>query len=104
MQVKALLTLKAPITTAAGDNFFFQRKQVLTFHVNSHASHEMSRLIFSEKKKKKNLECCLLQILLGTLRVKSCFDNSQKFKFGFALCLKNKFSKLSAWNQHKCNF
>ena len=29
----------------------------------------MSRLVFSEKKK-KNLECRLLQILLGTLRIK----------------------------------
>ena len=36
--VSNVLTLKAPITTAADDNFFFffifQRKQVLTFHVN----------------------------------------------------------------------
>ena len=33
-----LLTLKAPFTTAADDNFFlyffFREKQVLTFHVN----------------------------------------------------------------------
>ena len=32
-------------------------------------SHEMLRLVFS-KKKKKNIECRLLQILLGALRVK----------------------------------
>ena len=63
------LTLKAPITTAADDDlfiylfvvvvffvcFFFQRKQVLAFHVNrplggqADDSHEMSRLVFSEK-------------------------------------------------------
>ena len=35
-------------------------------------SHEMSRLVFSENKKKK-IECRLLQILLGTLRVKTNF-------------------------------
>ena len=32
----------------------------------------MSRLIFYEKKKKK-IECCLLEILLGTLRVNLTF-------------------------------
>ena len=53
----AILTLKAPITTAADDSqkyffFIFQRKQVLAFHVNrlpADDSHEMSRLVFSEK-------------------------------------------------------
>ena len=53
-------TLKATITTTAADNNFdfffliFQRKQILTFHVNclQADSHEMSRLIFSLKQKK----------------------------------------------------
>ena len=57
---KEYLTLKAPITTAADNNFFFSfyfffnflRKQVLTFHMNHLLdSQEMSRLVFSEKKK-----------------------------------------------------
>ena len=30
----------------------------------------MSRLVFSEKKEEK-IECCLLQILLGTLKAKA---------------------------------
>ena len=57
----ALLTLKAPITTAADDKFFylfffiFQRKQVLTFHVNHLL--EISKRVFSEKKKKFRMSC-----------------------------------------------
>ena len=41
--------------------FIFQRKRVLTFHVNHlprYDSHEMSRLVFSEKKKKKLNAIC----------------------------------------------
>ena len=75
---KFWLTLKAPITTAADDNFFlilfyFQRKQVLTVHVNC----LFGRLfIWNVKtcflwKIKKKFECRLLQILLGALWVKS---------------------------------
>ena len=70
------LNLKVPITSAANDIFFFfffQRKQVLTFHVN----HLLGRWFtwnvktwFLWKIKKKKFECRLLQILLGTLRVK----------------------------------
>ena len=44
------LTFKAPVITTADDNFFFfffQRKQILTFQADD--SHEMSRLVFSEK-------------------------------------------------------
>ena len=40
------------------------RKLILTFHVNqADDSHEMSRLVFSEKEKKK--KCCLLQLGLA---------------------------------------
>ena len=74
-----LLTLKVPITTAWGDNFFFilffifQRKQVLTLHVNCLLGRRFTwniKTCFPWKIKKKNLECRLLQILLGGLMVK----------------------------------
>ena len=53
-------TLKAPITTAADDNFLlfffiFQRKQVLTFHVK-----KCQDLFSLKNKKKKKFECRLL--------------------------------------------
>ena len=66
------------MTTTANDNFlllffYFSEKTSLEISCESSAdSHEMSRL-FSEKKKKK-LECCLLQILLGALRVNQQLD------------------------------
>ena len=41
----------------------------MKFHVNRLLGHEISRLVISENKVKIFLECCLLQILLGTLRV-----------------------------------
>ena len=50
------LSLKTPITTATEDTFFnFFIENKLTFHVNrlfglADDSHEMSRLIFTEKK------------------------------------------------------
>ena len=79
------LTLKAPITTAADNNFFFCCCFFYFFRENkswhfmwiiclADDSHEMSRLV---KKKKKNFECCLLQILLGALRVKILLDERQ---------------------------
>ena len=37
-------------------------------------SHEISKLVFSEKKKKKNLDCHLLQILLGALSIKQAYS------------------------------
>ena len=76
---KIYFTLEAPVTTAADNNFFyfffiFQRKQVLTFHVNHLPGRWFTwnvKMCFLWKKKKKN-ECHLLQILFGTLRV-NCF-------------------------------
>ena len=72
------LTLKAPITTKADNNFYFfyfLKKTSLNISCESSAladdSHEMSRLFFSERLKIKILECHLLQILLGVLRVKT---------------------------------
>ena len=62
---RKVLTLKAPITTAADDSLkyfvVFQRKPDLIFHVNP----ETSSLIFF--KKVKTIRCHLLQILFGTL-------------------------------------
>ena len=72
------VTLKAPITTAADDILkyfflFFQRKQVLIFHVNRLLGRRFTWNIdfFLWKNKKIKIKCCLLQILLGALRVKS---------------------------------
>ena len=77
---------KAPITTAADDIFFFylfiyfflfSEKTSLDVSCESSAwqtIHMKCQDLFSlkKKKKKKNIfECDLLQILLGTLRVKS---------------------------------
>ena len=63
------LTLKAPNTTAADDNFFFFffERKFMWIVCLADDSHEMSRLVFSEKKKK--IECRLLQSSLGDLRV-----------------------------------
>ena len=72
-----LLTLKVPITTAADDNFFlffffyFSEKTSLDISCESSAwqmIHMKCQDLFSLKNKKK-FECCLLQILLGALRV-----------------------------------
>ena len=48
--------------------FFFQRKEVLTFKQMIHMKCEDDPL---KKKNKKKIEHCLLQILLGTKRVKN---------------------------------
>ena len=84
----AYLTLKALITAAADDIFYlfiylFQRKEVLTFHVNRLAddSHEMSRLLFSGKNKTN--ECRLLQILLSALRVSNGMELATGLTFMF---------------------
>ena len=87
-----VLTLKAPITTAADDNlllffFIFQRKHVLAFHMNCWQTIHMKfqDLFFSEKKKKKKkkIECRLLKILLGALRVNNHMQlNNSPFELG----------------------
>ena len=61
-------------------------------------SQEMSRLIFSEKKNKK-VECCLLQILLGTLMV----NISQKVIFPRKSYL-TFHSKYHPWKWFEHNF
>ena len=70
------LTLKAPITTAAVDNFsfYFSEKTSLDISCESSAKqmiHMKCQDLFSLKHKKNPIfECRLLQILLGALRVK----------------------------------
>ena len=72
------LTLKVPITTAADNNFsfffffYFSEKTSLEISCESSAwqtIHMKFQDLFSLKNKNKNLECHLLQILLGALRV-----------------------------------
>ena len=76
-----VLTLKAPITTAADDSLFYfyfiflRSHQFMWIICLADDSHEMSSL-FSLKNKRKNFECRLLQILLGALRVKGLFSHS----------------------------
>ena len=87
-----MLTFKVLIITAAGDNFdffffflIFQRKQVLTFHVNClpNRPHEMSRLIFSVFFFFFFFffECHLLQSLLGALRVHCVLHSASDIHF-----------------------
>ena len=56
-------------------------------------SHEMSRLVFSEKKKNKNiLECRLLQIVLGASTVKSYLLKGYRYLLRKKNEMFNKFS------------
>ena len=79
------MCLKAPIITAADDNFvylfiylffFFSEKTSLDISCESSAwqmIHMKCLDLFSLKNnKKKKFECRLLQILLGAFRVKTC--------------------------------
>ena len=74
-----LLTLKAPITTAADDihkhifSLFFRKKIRLDVSSESFAMqriHLKHQALFSSKDKSKKLKCHLLQFLFGSLRVK----------------------------------
>ena len=81
---KTLLTRKAPITTAADDIhkcsfffffFFFCFSEKIILDVISEFSarqriHSKYQALFSSKDNSKKLKYCLLQFLLGTLRVK----------------------------------
>ena len=73
-----LLTLNAPITTAADDihkYFFFCFSEKIRLDVSSESSawqriHIKHQALFSSKDKSKKLKCLLLQFLFGALRVK----------------------------------
>ena len=74
---KGLLTLKAPITTAADDihKYFFIVVQRNWDDVSSDSSarwriHMKNQALFSSKDKSKKLKCRLLQFVYGALRVK----------------------------------
>ena len=76
----AYLTLKVTITTAADDILIFLNFSKKISHNTScdlaDDSHELSRLVFFETKQtKKKLECRLLRISLGTLKIK--YSNKQ---------------------------
>ena len=74
---QCLLTLKAPITTAADDiyKYFFivlQKKKRLDVSSESSAMqriHTKNQALFSSKDKSKKLKCCLPPFLFGALRV-----------------------------------
>ena len=73
-----VLTLKAPVTTAADDIhkiFFHCFSEKITLDVSSESSarqriHMKNQALFSSKDKTKKLKCRLLLFLFGTLRVK----------------------------------
>ena len=70
-------TLKAPITTEADNSlkyFFHCFSETIRLDVSSESSarqriHMKNQALFSSKDKSKKLKCCLLQFLLGALRV-----------------------------------
>ena len=76
--ITTLLSLKAPITTAADDKFCnifssFRQKEGMIFHENRLPAddfHEISCLIYYFWKSSKIWNCLLLQIIGGTLWVK----------------------------------
>ena len=79
---RGVLTLKAPITTAADDihkYFFHCFSEKISLDVSSESSarqriHMKKQALFSSKDKSKKLKCRLLQFWFGTLRIK---DNSE---------------------------
>ena len=75
-QYPVILTLKAPITTAADDilSVLFHcisEKIRLDISSESSARHMKNQALFSSKDKSKKLKCRLLQFLFGALRVKN---------------------------------
>ena len=84
--VQRLLTLKAPITTAADDTFkytffyiFFYYKRSLDISCELSAKQRINMKFQGLRIFFFLLECHLLQILLGALRVKSQDDNDLVF-------------------------
>ena len=73
-----MLTLKAPVTTAADDihkYFSIVFSEKIRLDVSSESSarqriHMKNQALFSSKGKSKKLKCHLLQYLFGPLRVK----------------------------------
>ena len=71
-----LLTLKAPIMTAADDilkYFFYCLSEKIRFDFSSESSarqriHMKNQALCSLKDKSQKLKCCLLQFLFGALR------------------------------------
>ena len=76
MTIKSPLTLQTPITTAADGILFHCFSEKIRLDVSSESSarqriHMKNQALFSWKDKSKNLKCRLLQLLYGSLRVKT---------------------------------
>ena len=89
------LTLKAPITTAADDNYkyffigFIEKIRLDDVSCDSSARqriHMKNQALFSSKNKSKKSTCRLLQFLFGALRVNGQINSS------FPLCQRLKAS------------
>ena len=101
-----ILSLRAPDSTAADDIFiclFFRESKAWHFRwiiCSANDSHEMSSLIFSQKNNvKKKKKKCLLQVLLGALRVSTGKLKSWwKSLLVTCFCLKlNTLGLVSSW-------
>ena len=74
MQMSTILTLKAPIMTAADDiNIFYCFSEKIRLDISSESSarqrfHMKNQALFPLKDKSKKLKCCLLQFLFGALK------------------------------------
>ena len=90
LRSKHLLTLKAPITTAADDTdlyfiiVFFSEK--IRLYVSSESSarqriHMKNQALFSLKYKSKKIKYRLLQLLFGALRVKPYYTPQSNLGF-----------------------
>ena len=73
---RGILTLKAPITTAADNihKYFHCFAEKIRLYVSSEPSarqriHMKIQALFSSKEKSKKMKCRLLQFLFGALRV-----------------------------------
>ena len=81
-QAILILTLEAPITTAADDShkyFFYYFSEKISLDVSGESScrqriHMKNQALLSSKEKSKKLNCRLLQFLFGALRVKLHYD------------------------------
>ena len=90
-----VLTLKAPITTAADDNFFivfffFYLSEKTSIDISCELSamqriHMKCKDLFSLKNRNFFLECRLLQISLGALRVKEVLEALKLYSFFFSV-------------------
>ena len=77
---RRVLTLKAPITTAADDihkyfQYFSDKIRLDVSNESSARIHMKKQTLFSSKDKSKKLKCRLLQSLFGALKIKNDWRN-----------------------------